>query len=156
MARHDSGALVAARPVLNRSASNAGRAMHGVLCSRATMLWRCILFFSFRKLKDKYLENISYVFQPAAILSHASLICGRDERKSEGHNLYLLLPIWNLLIIYLRSSIIKNPHFSSKYIYDFLIWQHVYLFFSLFSTMDFCYNQEHLCHFASHLTPLLV
>ena len=100
-----------------------------------------------------------YVFQSAAILSHASLICGRDESKSEGHNLYLLLPIWNLLIIYLQSSIIKNPHFSSKYIYDiydFLIWQSVYLFFFLFSTMDFCYNQKYLCHFGSHLTPLLV
>ena len=137
MARHDSGALVAARPVLNRSASNAGRAMHGVLCSWATMLWwRHILSF-FRKLKDKYLENISYVFKPVAILSHASLICGRDERKSEGHNLYLLLPIWNLLMIYLQSSIIKNPHFSSKYIYDFLIWQPVYLFFSCLAPWTF-------------------
>ena len=54
--------------------------------------------------------------------------------------MYLLLPIWNLLIIFLQSLIIKNLHFSSKYIYDiydFLIWQPVYLFFSYLAPWTF-------------------
>jgi hypothetical protein len=76
-------------------------------------------------------------------------LCGR--RALNCH-----LRIWNYLFI-CRLQLLKSHVLVHKYIAIFIIslFDNLSIYSFPFGTMNFCYNQGHLCHFTSHLTLLL-